>query len=587
LNGTWRHRVAHLPTGEVVAGELFWYAPLAAAVSMGAIAAVLLLVQRAARSSALTVVVPGACFALGTYSLARASSIGIGGLAAVVLSVGVGTVVTRMFMRQSDSVWRFIRGSYPFVLAALVAWAVGLPQLRAAAERRALAGLPAPTTNGPNVLVIIWDTVRAMSTSTFGYARPTTPELTRLAARGAAFDRAFATSSWSLPSHGSLFTGRYPHEMSVGFDVPLDDTHPTLGEVLSSRGYTTAGFTANLFYGSRDYGIARGFTRYDERPALNWLVVTHTWWLSRRAVQRVRFARGDYRQALRRHAEDVNRAFLNWLDRQEDRPFYAVINHFDAHEPYRPPDPFHRTFASPSARYWGADDSDDLTPEVFTQLRDSYDGSIRYLDHTLGNLLSTMNARGRLNNTIVVVTSDHGEEFGEHGAELRGHAKSLYLSAVQVPLVIFGPGVPEGVRLRETVSIRDIPATIMELTSGTTDPFPGTSLVRLARRELAPGDSTAPRLQVGAKHRWAAQNPEWPTSAGDIFSLVRGDHHYIVNADGREELYDVLRDTTEQRNLASTPAMEPLLRGFRYTLDSLVPASGGVRSARLRSKPGG
>lgn len=206
------------------------------------------------------------------------------------------------------------------------------------------------------------------------------------------------------------------------------------------------------------------------------------------------------------------------------------------------------------------------------------------MDHELGKLLEALASRGLLENTIVIVTSDHGEEFGEHGAELQGHAKSLYIGSLQVPLVMAGPGVQAGVRVGETVSIRDIPATIMALTAGSTDPFPGVPLGRLARRELAPGDATAPRLQVGAKHRWAAQNPEWPTSAGDIFSVVRGDFHYIVNADGREELYDFARDTTEQRNLVADPALQPVLQGFRVTLDSLVPTKGGVRQAQARRK---
>lgn len=585
LNGTWRHRVEHLPTGEVVSGELFWYAPLAAGLSLLALAVVLLLVDRLLPSRfSIRSVIPGVCFALGTYSLGRAMSIGIASAAAIILAIGVGIVAMRIIRRYERRVVILVRRTLPVGLALLTSWAIALPQWRKAQERSALASLPDPPSAAANVLVIIWDTVRALNTSVHGYARETTPELAKVAARGAVFERAFSTSSWSLPSHGSIFTGQYPPEMTVGFRAPLDATHPTIAEVLSRRGYTTAGFTANLFYGSRDYGIARGFTWYDERPAFNWRVLTHTWWQSRRIVREIRQRRGDYRQVLRRNAEDVNGAFLRWVDRRGNRPFFAVINNFDAHEPYRPPAPFHTAYASPDARYWAADDARELTPKVLDELRDSYDGSIRYMDHELGKLLEALASRGLLENTIVIVTSDHGEEFGEHGAELQGHAKSLYIGSLQVPLVMAGPGVQAGVRVGETVSIRDIPATIMALTAGSTDPFPGVPLGRLARRELAPGDATAPRLQVGAKHRWAAQNPEWPTSAGDIFSVVRGDFHYIVNADGREELYDFARDTTEQRNLVADPALQPVLQGFRVTLDSLVPTKGGVRQAQARRK---
>ena len=474
LNGTYRHRVEHLPTGEVVSGELFWYAPLVAGASMLVVALLLLLLDRLISGRLpIRTLIPGVCFALGTYSLERAMSIGIGNVAALVLAAGVGTVATRLFRRYTSSASVLVRRTLPVAIALLVLWAIALPQLRHREQRTALARLPAPPAGAPNVLVLIWDTVRAMSTSVYGYERATTPELAGLASRGTVFDRAFATSSWSLPSHGSIFTGQYPPEMTVGFKAPLDATHPTIAEALARRGYTTAGVTANLFYGSRDYGIARGFTWYDERPSFNWRVVTHTWWLSRRAVRSLREARGDYRQVLRRNAEDVNTAFLSWMDRRGDRPFFAVLNHFDAHEPYRPPAPFDTAYAAPGARYWGADDASELTPEVLGQLRDAYDGSIRYMDHELGKLLAALESRGVLDSTIVIITADHGEEFGEHGAELQGHAKSLYMVSLQVPMVMAGPGVPRGVRVPETVSIRDIPATIMEPTVGSSDPFPG------------------------------------------------------------------------------------------------------------------
>ena len=591
LNGTWRHRVEHLPTGEVVSGELFWYAPTVAGLSMLAVSLLLLAIDRVTgRRAAIRTLIPGICFALGTYSLERAMSVGIGNVAAIILAAGVGTVVMRIVRRYPAGASLLVRRTLPVGLALLVIWAIALPRIRHSEERRAISALPASPGSAPNVLVIIWDTVRALSTSVHGYHRETTPELASLAARGTVFDRAFATSSWSLPSHGSIFTGRYPPDMTVGFRAPLDDTHPTIAEVMAGKGYATAGVTANLFYGSRDYGIARGFTWYDERPALNWRVVTHTWWLSRFILRKVRERRGVYQQILRRHAGDVNDAFLSWVDRRGERPFFAVLNHFDAHEPYRPPAPFHTSYASPAARYWGADDATELTPDVLRQLRDSYDGSIRYMDHELGRLLGELNRRGLLDSTIVIVTADHGEEFEEHGPELQGHAKSLYISALQVPLVIAGPRVPSGVRVKETVSIRDIPATIVDLTaagsaSSATRPFPGVSLARLARGDVTSADSGAARLVVGAKHRWAAQNPEWPTSAGDVFGVIRGDYHYIVNPDGREELYHFVNDTTEQNNLASDSGYEALLLGFRATLDSLAPVRDGARAAQARRTP--
>ena len=116
------------------------------------------------------------------------------------------------------------------------------------------------------MLLIVWDTVRAGNLSLHGYGRPTTPNLDRLARRGVRFDLAFSTSSWTLPSHASLFTGRWPHELGVDWKSPLRDDVPTLAEYLASHGYDTAGFAANLDYCTRETGLARGFAHYEDFP---------------------------------------------------------------------------------------------------------------------------------------------------------------------------------------------------------------------------------------------------------------------------------------------------------------------------------
>ena len=117
-----------------------------------------------------------------------------------------------------------------------------------------------------NVLVVVWDTVRSANTSLHGYNRATTPNLERLASRGTRFDLAFSTSSWTLPSHAGLFTGRWPHELGVNWKAPVRDDVPTLAGYLATRGYDTAGFVANLDYCSRETGLARGFAHYEDFP---------------------------------------------------------------------------------------------------------------------------------------------------------------------------------------------------------------------------------------------------------------------------------------------------------------------------------
>jgi arylsulfatase A-like enzyme len=579
-NAIRRHNLQHLPTGEVVSGEVFWITPLAAVTAFGAIGLLLIALDRVfrARGTPLRLAVP-LFVGLATYSLLRALSVGIANYAAVLLALGVATLAVRTQAARPALVRRVVRTTTPWMVGGLIAWALAVPLSRVAFEKRALASLPAPRPGAPNVLVLIWDTARALSLSLYGYERKTTPQLERLAKRGVVFERAFATAPWSLPSHGSIFTGRYPHEMSVGHRMPLDDTHPTLAEVLARHGYVTGGFTGNLFYGSSDYGIARGFSWYDARPPIKPTVVAHTWWLTRRSFQLARERLANDQHMLRRRAGNVNQALLRWIARRGDRPFFAVVNHFDAHQPYLPPEPFNLAFSRKQPRFSEA--LHVYPPETLRQYRDAYEGSILYLDHELGQLLDGLRDRGVLDNTLLIVTSDHGEEFGEHGAHLVGHARSLYAPVLYVPLVVvYPPRIAGGTRRRETVSIRDIPATVMDVI-GLADqhPFPGISLVGYADGSVAGDDAAQPRLSANERHPWARDFPEWPASAGDMFSLVAGELHYILDGKGREHLYDLSRDIWEQHDVAASAGMAPLLGRFRATLDGMV-MEDGVRRAR-------
>src|SRR5262249_45638238 len=153
--------------------------------------------------------------------------------------------------------------SFPVVaglvpILAAVPWGID----RIKEWREAMRPLPAP--GSPNVLLIVLDTVGADHLSLYGYQRPTSPTIDELAPRGIRFDRAQATSSWTLPSHASMFTGRWPHELSVGWLTPLDGTHPTLAAFLGARGYATAGFVANTTYCASDSGLGLGFAAYHD-----------------------------------------------------------------------------------------------------------------------------------------------------------------------------------------------------------------------------------------------------------------------------------------------------------------------------------
>src|SRR5690606_38262388 len=207
------------------------------------------------------------------------------------------------------------------------------------------------------------------------------------------------------------------------------------------------------------------------------------------------------------------------------------------------------TFNERQPRYWFTEDQHMLPAEVLAELTDAYDSSIRYADHELGRLLRTLQESGRLDNTVVIVTSDHGEDFGEHGTDIFGHARSVYATALLVPLVlVHPPSVPAGARIRDAVSIRDIPATVMEVLGlAAESPFPGTSLVRYANEAVTEPERAEPRFSSAEKHPWAdPAEDRWPAAIGNLFSLATADWHYILDGRGQESLYDLSNDIFEQ-----------------------------------------
>ena len=225
------------------------------------------------------------------------------------------------------------------------------------------------------------------------------------------------------------------------------------------RGYLTAVFIAKTAYCSANFGLDRGFLHYEDYGISPGRIVRGSA-LARLIAsdERLRDLIGVHELLGRKPAEQVNSDFLRWLDRREPgRPFFAFLNYYDAHDPYQPPAEFARKFSPVIPRGYFREGVR-LPREVIDELRDAYDGAIAYLDHELGRLLAELRERGLLDDTLLIVTSDHGESLGEHG--LMSHGNSLYLTLLRVPLVIVHPArIPAGRSIAEPVSLRDIPAT--------------------------------------------------------------------------------------------------------------------------------
>ena len=490
-------------------------------------------------------------------------------LAYVILACGVTRWTARRFEPRAPGFRRVVRLSLPVLLIAVGAL-IGLDYRHVvSAERRALASLPAAPPGGPNVLMIVLDTVRADHLSPYGYHRDTSPNLTRLAARGVRFEQARSTAPWTLPSHASLFTGRWPHELSARTGHPLDATYPTLAEVLSGKGYASASFVANTHNCNAWYGLDRGFARYEDfyrNTEVSTIEILFNSTLGRRLIMSgagqhiLHFLRGGTPYTARKDAAMINRDALSWLSRREDRPFFLFLNYYDAHGPYVPP-------VGTLPRFTRASGKSD-SHERFV---DGYDDCIAYLDDQLGRLFAELERRGELANTLVVITSDHGENFNEH--QLYGHGKSLYRPELHVPLLVLMPGrVPQGRVVREPVSLRDLPVTVAGLVGPSpASPFPGSSWARYWEPTGAgtPPEADPLLAEVDREYELRLDRPPPPAARGRMTEVVAEGKVYIRNGDGREELYDLEEDPTEAKDLAGAAASAPVLQRLRATLKSL------------------
>jgi arylsulfatase A-like enzyme len=510
---------------------------------------------------------------LAAYGLSFVSALtlvltfrGLTTIAYAAIAGGIAALLTRRQLAHAERFRRIVRVSLPglaILFLGLVGWEVGRASV---AERWALGKLPPPPAGAPNVLFVVLDTVRAESLSVYGYGRETSPFLARLAARGIRFDRARTSAAWTLPSHASMFTGRWPHELSARIDTPLDATHPTLAEYLRDRGYATAGFIANTYFCNHWYGLGRGFLHYED-TAVNPLEVLRSSGLGRRLVKGLggvpRNRPGAYFQ--RKDAPTINAEVLAWLDhRGTDRPFLAFLNYYDAHDPYLTPvEPTRRFGLRPGSRAdvamlqnWHLGDKTGISPRDVQLARDCYDDCIAYLDAQLGTLLEGLERRGLLENTVVVITSDHGEEFGERERKRFGHGQSLHHEVTGVPLLIVAPGrIAPGRVVTTPVSLRDLPATIAGL-AGLSEgsPFPGRSLAR-HWSAAAPAGSDGLPGGPGPDPVLAEivdREPQSPRDWKPPRSVIVDELLYIREADGREELYDLAADPAETNNLAGS-----------------------------------
>jgi arylsulfatase A-like enzyme len=489
-------------------------------------------------------------------------------------AIGLALQFARWFHKHQQAIECFWHKSVPWLGMLALLTLVGIQGGFWLEEWIGVARLPAAAPDLPNVLVIVVDTLRADHLSSYGYARPTSPNLDRIARQGVLFESAFSTSSWTQPSHASMLTGRYTYEHGADAYRRLDDRYPTIAEALQARGYRTGAFSANFRVFCRRLGFGRGFHHFEDyyRSVDTILVSTFYGRMVEEYVLHRGFGFED--QIGRRWVDAINCAVLGWIDRDQGRPFFAFLNYFDVHDPYVPPQPYRSMFSpleNPGGlinSYWGVDHIYVLTtPEQLQGEIDAYDGAIAYVDHHIDQLLGELQARGLAENTLVVITSDHGESFGEHG--LLQHTNSLYREVIHVPLLFLWPGhLPDGVRVDEPVTIAALPATLLDLIGEDGQAlFPGPSLTRLWQDLEVTVDWPYPVAEI-AQHPW--EPIENPSAHGAMSAALSSEWHYITHEKFGEELYDWPVDPQETLNLADRPDMQPVTGQFKMYLERLV-----------------
>ena len=409
--------------------------------------------------------------------------------------------------------------------------------LAAACSPRGETQVP-PQPAARNVVILCIDTLRTDQVGAYGQRRDTTPNIDRLAQRGALFKLAMAHSNWTVPATASLLTSLYPSEHGAGLegavrklgnDPPnqLRSGTRTLGDILHDAGFHTGLFSANPYL----YG---------------------------------RFKRGfDAAEVDRKNATALTDAALTWLEGASSGPFFLYMQYMDLHQPIEPPEPYFSYFKVAEGGERGKQHTDwsygrqtDLEDLEFRRFRAHrlalYDGALRYVDAEIGRLLNRLEELGIAGQTLLVVTSDHGEEFWDHaaiehqlGGDPRGlwgigHGHSMFQELLWVPLIFYGPGVGEARTVGCLTRHVDVLPTVIEL-------------LGLAPPEAIRGQSLVPLLRPGrgrADCEPLALVAESPAYGPNSKAVVWNDHKLILRQDGVKLLYDLAHDAGETTDLS-------------------------------------
>ena len=443
----------------------------------------------------------------------RLSRLASGGLLEVTVRTSEETIVEEMvsgrvdWEKQLDDL-----GPTEIILRALDESVTVYPKLFVSAK-----DAPSVKTNGKrksNIVLVFLDGASALRTGLYGYRKDTTPNLDAIGRDGIVFETAVSQAVYTIASIGSVLTGQYPERhQSISFADKLREDVPVFPQVLSEQGFRTAGFSGNAVV-SKTFGLDRGFQDFFQ-----------VW------------EQNDYTG----HGDSVLAGFRNWLKTVSEERFFAYVHFREPHFPYNPPEPFNEKFGPTDlfprglAEWAQVEELNNQaamgarpSEEVLEQIQALYDGNLAYVDNLVQQLVAAISNEGLLEDTIFILTADHGEALFEH--DYIGHNTQLYEESIRVPLIIKIPGEKPR-RLSNVVELIDLAPTILELAGATIpDSMQGTSLLtRLQEKRLA-------------FSRTVWNRPRYS---------VRDDRYKLIwdSRTGKTSLYDLAKDPLEVENI--------------------------------------
>jgi len=430
----------------------------------------------------------------------------------------------------------------------------------------------------PNIMLIVLDTFRADNISPF-----LTPTLEAFAKECVVYENCVSTSPWTLPAHASIFTGLYPTSHGAHFlesskhlsakhkftkidedSYPLASQNLTMAEILGSAGYKCYGVVANYGYMNHKTGIAQGFSYYDDRRNLPFYYMPfeeklYSFPIVSYFVKKISVFSGLHEQKLHhnvkssRQAEDINKSVRHTLNNHiKDKPFFMFVNYMDTHAPYIPRKAYRERFASMIKDEWlkphipGWEElmtnNRKVTKKEKEHITAAYRGEVAYLDKQIGILFAYLKEVNLYNNTLIVLTADHGEFLGEHN--LIGHGFGLYKEVLHVPLLIKYPGDMPGTKSKQNVQLVDIlPTVLNSIKVKTPSAAEGQTLYKTKipkRYMVSELYENASCYKLGTRFRGISR------------AMYNLPYKYIANSARKNELYNIISDPKEHNNLLSS-----------------------------------